>query len=142
MEMTAMKKMAVLSVVLGTFLMIWGAFFPDDVTRQQALADEVKPAYVSGGIGEDDPILERKKDYNLHLIFATKGSGEYLADVTVRIQRVSGPKVLETLSTGPFFYVNLPPGNYLVTAEFSGKSLAKPVTLNKVSSKYIYFHWE
>lgn len=76
-----------------------------------------------------------KKEYNLHLVFATKGSGEYLADVNVTIKKMSGAKVLETGIARPAFYANLPPGNYRISAEFAGKSQSRSVTLNKRGSR-------
>lgn len=98
-------------------------------------------AYVSGGIGDDDPLLQTTENYNLHLVFAMQESGEYLADIKVLIEDTKGKKILEADSPGPLFYVRLPSGNYRVTAAYNGNSLRKQITLKERSSRDLYFHW-
>ncbi|UUZ63619.1 carboxypeptidase regulatory-like domain-containing protein [Polaromonas sp. P1-6] len=64
--------------------------------------------YVSGGIGagQAQAMKNMRKDYNLQLTFAEKGTGEYLADIKVNLQDAMGKKVLETVSPGPLFTQN------------------------------------
>ncbi|MFZ4537112.1 hypothetical protein [Propionivibrio sp.] len=97
--------------------------------------------YVSGGIGDDDPLANMTKDYNLHLIFATQGSGEYLADIKVVIEDSRGNKVLAVESPGPVFYAKLPAGNYRISADYQGKSLHKSVAVKAGRLSDLYFHW-
>lgn len=98
-------------------------------------------AYVSGGIGDDDPLLQTTESYNLHLVFAMQESGEYLADIKVLIEDTKGRRVLEADSPGPLFYVNLPSGSYRITASYNGNSIRKQVTLKDQSSRDLYFRW-
>lgn len=104
-------------------------------------ADSAGIAYLSGGIGSDDPVARMAEDYNLHLVFATQGSGAYVADVRVLIEDAKGKKILEADSPGPIFYAKLPTGNYRVTAEYEGKSLRKSVTVKDRRLRDLYFHW-
>lgn len=104
-------------------------------------AGAAEGAYISGGIGDDDPMIARKSDYNLHLVLAMKGSGEYLADIDISIENSKGEQIVNARSSGPFFYVNLPAGSYRVTASFDGKTLSKTTTIHKSGARDLYFYW-
>ncbi|MGA7979294.1 MAG: hypothetical protein WCA32_03605 [Chromatiaceae bacterium] len=72
--------------------------------------------YVSGGVGESER-SERNalsNELNLHPMFATQGSGEYLSAVRVTILNAYKGPVLTAESKGPWFYAQLPPGDYSV----------------------------
>lgn len=98
-------------------------------------------AHESGGIGDDDPLAAIAGDYNLQLIFATQGSGEYLADVKVLIADTKGNTLLDAESPGPFFFVRLPVGSYRISADFHGAPLRKSVTIGDRRRQNVYFHW-
>lgn len=119
-------------LTFGAFCALWLA---------GAAAHAAEPPHLSGGIGDDDPLLAVTGDYNLQLVFATQGSGEYLADVRVSIADSGERVLLETVSPGPLFYVSLPAGSYRVTAEFSGKSLRKTVALGDLRQQSVHFYW-
>ncbi len=78
--------------------------------------------YMSGGIGVDERNRMRQaaKDYNLSLAFAGKSRG-YLTDVSVVVNDDKGKQVFSAANTGPWLYVQLPPGSYTVKATYSGK---------------------
>ena len=97
--------------------------------------------FLSGGIGDDDPVLELPENYNLHLVFATQGSGEYLADIKVLIKDSKGRKVLEANSPGPIFYAKLPTGNYRITVDYQGKSLHKSLFVKDGRRSQSHFYW-
>lgn len=117
--------------------------------QRLATADSTRPgpenssgiAYLSGGIGDDDPLPQTRENYNLHLVFAMQKSGEYLADIKVLIEDKKGRKVLEADSPGPLFYVRLPSGNYRITATYHGTSMRKQVTVKDRGFGDLYFHW-
>ena len=100
-----------------------------------------EPSYLSGGIGDDDPLLALTGDYNVQFVFATQGSGEYLADVKVSVVDARDRLVLETVSPGPLFYVSLSSGTYRVTAEFGGKPLRKSVAVDDRRRQSVHFYW-
>ena len=72
--------------------------------------------YVSGGIGlgEREELRALSPQFNLRLMFAMHGSGNYLADVQVRILDSRGAAVLNATAQGPYFLTQLPPGRYTV----------------------------
>ena len=99
------------------------------------------PAHASGGIGDDDPLVLIAGDYNLQLVFATQGSGEYLADVKVLIADATGRTRLEALSPGPLFYVRLPPGSYRITAAYAGSPVHRSVVITDRRRQTLHFYW-
>ena len=87
--------------------------------------------YVSGGVGYDERArLEAvKSQYNLRLLFAISGAGSYLSGVKVLIQDPKGNTVLETVSNGPWFFAQLPPGAYTVTLDNQGQVQKRSVNI-------------
>lgn len=76
---------------------------------------------MSGGIGIEQQEAMRKQAaaYNVKLVFALK-SREYVADVKVSIADKNGNEILNTISEGPWLYVQLPPGVYTIKCSFRG----------------------
>ncbi len=78
--------------------------------------------YINGGVSDEElaQLKETNGSYNLHLQIAAVG-GEYVSDVEIRI--VSGGQNLLTVAdAGPYLYVALKPGNYMVEAVHDGKT--------------------
>jgi hypothetical protein len=84
--------------------------------------------YVSGGVGEDEraELDALSNQYNLRLLFAMQGSGEYLAAVRVNILDAHGGTVLTAQSRGPWFFAQLPSGDYVVDVSTPGQGLQQP----------------
>jgi hypothetical protein len=76
-------------------------------------------ALVSGGVGEREREVlgEIGKDYALKLIFSNE-KGEYLSDVKVKMYDDKGKPIVETVSDGPWVFVDLPSGNYRLETSF------------------------
>jgi hypothetical protein len=112
---------------------------PSAAADRQAAVPPI--AHESGGIGDDDPLMAITGDYNLQLVFATQGSGEYLADVKVLIADAKGNTLLDAESPGPFFFARLPTGSYRISADFHGLALRKSVMISDRRRQNLYFHW-
>lgn len=119
------------------FLSISGA----NISFAQGQISETGIEYLSAGIGDDDGTEEISDKYNLKLVFAAQGSGEYLADVGITIENSKGTKILETVSPGPHFHVALPTGNYRITADFKGKVMRKAISIAGKKRQVSYFYW-
>ncbi len=104
-------------------------------------AAEAAIPYESRGIGEDDPVAELAATYNLHMVFAVRGSGEYLADIKVRIDDAKGKLILDVNSPGPIFFARLPAGSYRVSANYGDKAQRKSVTVQERGRRDLYFYW-
>ncbi|MET3108529.1 hypothetical protein AAKU58_003371 [Oxalobacteraceae bacterium GrIS 1.18] len=99
--------------------------------------------YVSGGVGEDQQraLQIMRSDFNLQLIFAAKGSGEYLADVSIHIQSRAGINFVDTMSEGPIFLAKLPPGEYQITAQHGQSVQMKIITVDSNGIKELNYYW-
>src|SRR5262245_25871114 len=83
-------------------------------TAGTVLAQSGAPT-LSGGVGHDERerMMQRYRDYNLHLGFA-EPDGSYLAGVAVTAQDEGGRVVLASVADGPFLFASLQPGSYRV----------------------------
>jgi UDP-N-acetylglucosamine:LPS N-acetylglucosamine transferase len=54
-------------------------------------------------------------------------TAEYLADVHVKVARVGGETVFETVSAGPLMLVKLPPGTYKVSAQYKDRVQSRTI---------------
>ena len=105
--------------------------------------------YVSGGVGESER-SERNalsNELNLHPMFATQGSGEYLSAVRVTILNAYKGPVLTAESKGPWFYAQLPPGDYSVEVTPTGlrgedQTQRKAVHLDGSNHSQMDFYWK
>ncbi len=72
--------------------------------------------YVSGGVGEGEraELNALSSEFNLRLLFAMQGSGDYLAEVRVNVLDSRGRVILSAQAQGPWFFAQLPPGMYTV----------------------------
>lgn len=75
-------------------------------------------AFVSGGVGaaERGTLDLERSGYDLEVLTAAGRSGNYLADVHIRITDSQSKQVLDTLMDGPWLLIDLPAGRYQVEA--------------------------
>ncbi|WP_045227160.1 carboxypeptidase regulatory-like domain-containing protein [Methyloterricola oryzae] len=88
--------------------------------------------FVTGGVDVEEYKAMRaiQGNYNLHLLFAANGTGEYLADVMVKIMTSSGKTILDTVSEGAYLYAKLPPGHYSLIADSDGHVIKKTISVS------------
>lgn len=106
-------------------------------------ADAQNVPFLNGGVGEDQQqeMLAARKDYNLLLTFATRGSGEFVADVHLTVTDHSGKAVLQLNGAGPLVYARVPAGNYKVEAVARGVPQTQAATVGKQGARELYFYW-
>ena len=80
------------------------------------------------------------KDYNLKFIFALK-SGHYLTDVLLTISNSRQEQIFSMKSKGPWFYVNVPEGEYEVTAVYGDQAQKKEINAGKACQSFS-FYWD
>jgi hypothetical protein len=128
-------------------LVLFGVALLGGLAGAEDLGLDVKTAgnisYVSGGVGVSDrQALEQvKSKFNLRLLFAYTKSGEFLADIPVKIVDGAGKSVLDAVSAGPYFYAKLPPGRYRVSADNEGQVQTKSVTVPSSGAASEAFYW-
>jgi hypothetical protein len=112
----------------------------DETTAQEDVGTTTP--YLSGGIGSDerDAMSANAKNYNLKIVFATKGKA-YLADIAVQIKDARGKAVLDAVSEGPWFFTNLSQGKYTVFATMKEEALSQKVQIKQNGQFVLYFFW-
>jgi hypothetical protein len=140
-----MKDIAVKVVLCGSLVVMPIATFAEDMMQMHTSEMMGEVSYVSGGIGESEleMMQGRAKDYSLEFVFVQKlkQKEEYLADVNVKIQDAHHNVVLETVTEGPYLFLNLPKGKYSVSAEYNGDVKLKNVVVNTKKHQKVVFWW-
>jgi hypothetical protein len=97
--------------------------------------------HLSGGVGLEarQRLAEMGRDFDLKLVFA-EPNGDYLADVPLAIEDGHGNTILRATSEGPWFYAQLPPGQYRVVIAQAGKQHARSVEVPKKGQKEVLIH--
>jgi hypothetical protein len=106
--------------------------------------------YISGGISGDEvaQFKSHAKEYLLEIVFVQKADTEdngrieeYLAEVQLQIKDAKGNVVVDTITEGPFFLANLPPGKYQITADYAGVIKNNAVNISAKKHQRIVFLW-
>jgi hypothetical protein len=121
---------------LLVFFLAATGFLWSGTPRAHAAAVELGPAivisegkspqgypYIHGGVGSDEraAMEERGKSYNVKFSFADK-RGPYIAGVKVLLEGENRTEIVNVVSNGPWFYIQLPPGTYNLKATFGPKT--------------------
>ncbi|WP_051748956.1 hypothetical protein [Nevskia soli] len=102
-------------------------------------------SYRNGGIGVDESqaLKAEAERYPLTLVFAARiGKRDaYTSAVKVTIVKADGSSTLEVNSEGPYLLVDLPIGNYRITAISNGRSKSQSVAILAGSRRQVVFEW-
>jgi hypothetical protein len=134
-----MKYLSIAFLVLTAAASIQ-AFAADPALTPQKQGDV---EFVSGGIGAEErsAIRAMQKDYNLHLLFSVKGTGEYASGVKVKIMSKDGSTLLDAVANGPDFLAKLAPGSYKLAADRNGDVLEKSFNVAKGRGASLSLTW-
>jgi hypothetical protein len=140
-----MKDIAAKLALCGSLAVMPVATFAEDTMQMHTPEMMGEVGYVSGGIGESEleMMQGRAKDYSLEFVFVQKSKQkeEYLADVNVKVQDAHHNVVLETVTEGPYLFLNLPKGRYSVYAEYNGDVKLRNVVVNTKKHQKVVFWW-
>jgi hypothetical protein len=95
--------------------------------------------YLTGGVGlsERTHMQEMANDYNVKMVFADS-AGAYLVNVGVEIQNSNRNNLLQTYANGPWFFAELPAGQYTIIATHDGKTETRKVVVGKTSQEEMF----
>ncbi len=79
--------------------------------------------------------------FNLRLLFAMQGSGNYLADIRVNILDSRGEVALSAESNGPWFFAQLPPGTYAIEVSIPDQLQRQTVRIEGSRQSQLNFYW-
>ena len=101
--------------------------------------------YISGGIGSDEAaeMKSMASRYVLEVVSVIKAESkeQYTADFRIAILDKTGKTLIDAISEGPFFFVNLPDGQYRVDASQNGVHKSQRVTIKRAGHQRVVFVW-
>jgi hypothetical protein len=98
---------------------------------------------VAGGVGinaRDMLSSQADPDHNVKMVFSLN-TGNYLANVDVKVKNAQGQTVLQGVSEGPWVYAKLPPGQYTTTATYNGHTVTRSFTVGNSGDRVAHFRW-
>ena len=103
--------------------------------------------YVSGGVGVGErlELAALHAEFNVHMTFAVKRAGNFIADVAVHVENaeaVKGKALLDALSEGPWFYARLAPGRYRLRATYGDRAQTRNFTVRAGRHTELYLYWD
>jgi hypothetical protein len=136
------------TVFFGLALLTIIAYAVSSTLNEPVVVGDI--AYVSGGVGESEAAEFRDlaKDYPLEIVFIQKlgRREELLAEVKLQLQDKQRKVLLDLTADGPYLLASLPPGRYLLTAEYNNVVKQKWVRVSNsqhktINHKKIVFWW-
>jgi hypothetical protein len=99
------------------------------------------PALAGGvGLGAREALRSDAPPHNVKMVF-TLDTGNYLADVDVKVTDSSGKTVIDGVSDGPWLYAQLPAGRYTANASYGGNTVTKRFSVGKSGQMTTHFRW-
>lgn len=80
-------------------------------------------------------------DFSVTLVFAHRGSCEYVADVDVRVCNEHGEEIAVLHEAGPIVLLGLAPGSYEIAVRRNGHVLNRTVTVGPRTRRQTVFYW-
>lgn len=113
------------------------------VTWFAAPPAQAEPAYISGGIGQQESQLieSQQAGYNLHMVFSEGPKNNYVTNVTLRIADSRGRTVLALDDAGPLTNVALPPGHYSVSTRYGPHERVHAIDVKAGTPVDLYLHY-
>lgn len=111
----------------------------EDVTVFELVPGTV---YLNGGIGKDEQARMHKDAHHwpLRMTFSDRSNNEFVAGVKLKIFDRNGRAVLRLKDAGPMTYVQLPQGEYRITASYKNDMLTRMVHVGPKGLD-ANFHW-
>ena len=125
-----------------------GAAFGSVSSSGIAAGSDASPVHgnasaMAGGVGLNARALlsnEAAPDHNVKMVFSLN-TGNYLANVHVKVTNKSGKTVIDGLSDGPWLYARLSPGTYTANATYGGLTVSETFTVGSGGQRVAHFRW-
>ena len=100
-------------------------------------------AYIVGGWSAEArrALAVHAAAFSVALVFAHRGSCEYIADVNVRVVNERGEEVAALDDTGPIVLLGLAAGSYRVTVSRNGHALDRTIMVGPRTRRQTVFYW-
>ena len=99
--------------------------------------------YLNGGVGQlsEERMRKDARHWPLRMTFSDRPGNEFVAGVQLKVLDHTGHAVLRLKDAGPMTYVQLPPGDYRITAAYKGDTLTREVHIGPKGMD-ANFHWK
>lgn len=99
--------------------------------------------YVTGGVGQEERSAMRSQfpETDLKIVNLEDGSGAYLANATITIVDANGDNLLQTVSEGPWFFVDLKPGTYRIKSVVGSSEQERTIKVGATRVREVTFRW-
>ena len=139
--MSVSARLALRAVVLAGALSVSNLYGAD---LQSLINSHIN--YVNGGIGQEEAeaLRAEARIYPLELMFSRRGDGEraeFVVDVHLQILDAAGQVIVDRASQGPIFLAHLPDGQYIVTAEYQGRTQTRRIAVSRARHEALSFYW-
>jgi hypothetical protein len=116
--------------------------FACGLVQAQAPSAPLQGGFRCGGIGqaEQQQFKDEAAQHDALVTFAVT-TGAYAGEVDVRITDGGGKVVLEGRCGGPLMLLDLPKGNYQMTAAYEGKAQRKALAVGGAKPTRTTFTW-
>lgn len=99
--------------------------------------------YVTGGVGQEERSAMRSQfpETDLKVVNLEEGSGAYMANATITIIDANGDNLLQTVSEGPWFFVDLKPGTYRIKSVVGSSEQERTIQVGSQRVREVRFRW-
>ncbi len=126
---------------IAALLVLWA---PLALAQTPVVQAQGNVRFVSGGIGVGErlELVAMHAEFNVHMTFAVKRAGNFIADVAVRVEDASGRVLLDAVSEGPWLYARLAPGRYRLRARYAGVEQTREFQVRAARHTELYLYWD
>jgi len=130
--------------LLAATALACSAFAPAATAQEIEQQSSNGVTYVTGGVGSEErqAMRELSPQFNVQLMFADRGSGDYRSGQSVEVRDMRGNVRMQAEDTGPLLYAQLPPGRYRVTATVDGQRQQRTISVGRGGSQSAAFYWD
>ncbi len=127
--------------VIVALLVLWA---PLALAQTPVVQAQGNVRFVSGGIGVGErlELAAMHAEFNVHMTFAVKRAGNFIADVAVRVEDASGRVLLDAVSEGPWLYARLAPGRYRLRARYAGDEQTREFQVRAARHTELTLYWD
>ena len=140
------NSMAHACAAIAASIFLIGSALAADETALPAAKQAGDVTYISGGVGldESNAMKAQTGKYSLSVLFAAHMGGKrdvYTSPAQVTITKGDKTPVLDIKPDGPYLLVNLPAGNYRISATDGQRSRTQALTISAGAHKHLVFAW-
>lgn len=99
--------------------------------------------YLSGGVSDEEQstLRAQRQHFTLWVVTAARRTGAFLADARIKVTDAERRVVYDGTLDGPWLFIDLPAGRYLVEATLAGVHQQSVTTIHPGDHHEVYFYF-